>query len=67
MLLKINGKQVDIPDSVATVEQLLQHLGLEQKIVVVERNNEILQKDVHQGTSVFAGDQIEIVTFVGGG
>ncbi|CAG9613234.1 Sulfur carrier protein ThiS [Bacillus rhizoplanae] len=67
MNLKINGKQVDVPSEVKTVADLLVHLGLETKIVVVERNQDILQKDDHQDTSVFDGDQIEIVTFVGGG
>ncbi|KFM98554.1 thiamine biosynthesis protein ThiS [Bacillus clarus] len=67
MNLKINGKQIEIPASVKTVAELLTHLGLDKKIVVVERNKDILQKDDHQDTSVFDGDQIEIVTFVGGG
>ncbi|MCP1122436.1 MULTISPECIES: sulfur carrier protein ThiS [Bacillus] len=67
MNLKINGRQVEVPSEVKTVADLLAHLGLETKIVVVERNQDILQKDDHRDTSVFDGDQIEIVTFVGGG
>ncbi|PEI96232.1 thiamine biosynthesis protein ThiS [Bacillus pseudomycoides] len=67
MNLKINGKQVEIPGSVKTVAELLTHLGLDTKIVVVERNQDILQKEDHRDTSVFDEDQIEIVTFVGGG
>ncbi|MEY8350036.1 sulfur carrier protein ThiS [Bacillus cereus] len=67
MNLKINGKQVEVPGSVKTVAELLTHLELDTKIVVVERNTDILTKEDHQDTSVFDGDQIEIVTFVGGG
>ncbi|MDM5153516.1 sulfur carrier protein ThiS [Bacillus sp. DX1.1] len=67
MNLKINGKQVEVPGDVKTVAGLLTHLSLDTKIVVVERNQDILQKEDHQDTSVFDGDQIEIVTFVGGG
>ncbi|MGG0186923.1 sulfur carrier protein ThiS [Bacillus rhizoplanae] len=67
MNLKINGRQVEVSSEVKTVADLLAHLGLETKIVVVERNQDILQKDDHRDTSVFDGDQIEIVTFVGGG
>ncbi|HDX9578588.1 sulfur carrier protein ThiS [Bacillus cytotoxicus] len=67
MNLKINGRQVDVPSEIKTVADLLVHLGLATKIVVIERNQDILQKDDHQDTSVFDGDQIEIVTFVGGG
>ncbi|PQZ56310.1 MULTISPECIES: sulfur carrier protein ThiS [Bacillus] len=67
MNLKINGNQVEVPESVKTVAGLLTHLELDNRIVVVERNKDILQKDDHNDTSVFDGDQIEIVTFVGGG
>lgn len=56
-----------MPESVTTVAELLTHLELDNRIVVVERNKDILQKDDHTNTSVFDGDQIEIVTFVGGG
>ncbi|MFD3447206.1 sulfur carrier protein ThiS [Microbacteriaceae bacterium 4G12] len=67
MIIQINGKQMEIPNDVTTVEGLLHHLQLETKIVVVEKNNVILEKKAHQDTTVFEGDQIEIVTFVGGG
>ncbi|MGG0722877.1 sulfur carrier protein ThiS [Bacillus mycoides] len=67
MNLKINGNQIEVPVSVETVAELLTHLELDNRIVVVERNKDILQKDDHKDTSVFDEDQIEIVTFVGGG
>ncbi|CAM4197871.1 sulfur carrier protein ThiS [Bacillus manliponensis] len=67
MNIKINGKNVAVPHEVKTVEALLIHLKLDKKIVIIERNQEILQKEDHEDTSVFDGDQIEIVTFVGGG
>ncbi|EJR02512.1 sulfur carrier protein ThiS [Bacillus cereus] len=67
MNLKINGNQIEVPVSVETVAELLTHLELDNRIVVVEHNKDILQKDDHKDTSVFDGDQIEIVTFVGGG
>ncbi|HHT7239156.1 MULTISPECIES: sulfur carrier protein ThiS [Bacillus] len=67
MNLKINGKQIEVPASVKTVAELLIYLELDNRIIVVERNKDILQKDDHKDTSVFDGDQIEIVTFVGGG
>ncbi|MEM5686764.1 sulfur carrier protein ThiS [Bacillus cereus] len=62
MKLKINGNQIEVPESVKTVAELLTHLELDNRIVVVERNKDILQKDDHTDTSVFDGDQIEIVT-----
>jgi sulfur carrier protein len=65
--LKINGKFIEVPDTVFTIEELLVHLGLQSKIVVVEKNKSILEKADHRDTTVCEGDQIEIVTFVGGG
>lgn len=67
MKLNVNAKEITIPDTVKTVELLLEHLGLSNKIVVVERNHFILEKEQHAGEGLFDGDQIEIVTFVGGG
>ncbi|MBO9128836.1 sulfur carrier protein ThiS [Bacillus sp. 165] len=67
MHLQINGKLIDVPKTVTTIETLLKHLELQNKIVVVEKNKMILEKQDHSNTTVFEGDQIEIVTFVGGG
>ena len=67
MNLKINGNQIEVPASVKTVAELLTHLELDNRIVVVERNKDILQKDASYRYICFDGDQIEIVTFVGGG
>lgn len=67
MHLRINGETVEVPDSVHTVSELLQHFGLDRKVVIVERNEEILQKEEHPEAKVADGDRIEIVHFVGGG
>ncbi|MFJ7839146.1 sulfur carrier protein ThiS [Lysinibacillus sphaericus] len=62
----INGNKMDVPDHVKTIESLLIHLGLQEKIVVVEQNGVILKKE-NYSTVVKSTDSIEIVTFVGGG
>jgi sulfur carrier protein len=67
VLLKINGQNVMIPEHIRTVEQLLEHLNIAHKLLVVERNKSILSKNSYLETVLFDGDQIEIVTFVGGG
>ena len=54
-----------IPE-VETVQQLLEHLELAQRILIVERNKEILQKDRYDAP-IMDRDQIEIIHFVGGG
>ena len=51
----------------ATVKDLIQSLGLAGKPVAVERNREVVPKAKHGETALVAGDQLEVVTFVGGG
>ncbi|NLP49670.1 sulfur carrier protein ThiS [Bacillus sp. RO1] len=67
MKLIINGDAMEIPESVKTVSELLEHFQLDQKVVIVEKNKEILQKEQHVVVSVQNGDQLELVHFVGGG
>jgi sulfur carrier protein len=65
--LIINGDSIGVPETVTSVSQLLLHLGLGEKIVIVELNQIILEKANHLVTTVSSGDRIEIVHFVGGG
>ncbi|MCZ8517790.1 sulfur carrier protein ThiS [Paenibacillus filicis] len=66
MRLVVNGEQREVED-VATVEELLRAFKLENKILVVELNLEIVERDAYGATPVKGGDRIEIVHFVGGG
>ena len=51
-----------------TVNGLLDSLALDARLVVVERNREILRdRDSFSGVELARGDTIEIVHFVGGG
>lgn len=65
--IQLNGQEVELPEEVRTVSRLLEHLGVEKKIVVVERNRKILERQEHDSTFLVEGDSIEIVHFVGGG
>jgi sulfur carrier protein len=67
MNLRINGESVQIPEEVTTVQDLLRHFSLAGKVVIVERNGEVLEKADHPRTRLADGDRIEIVHFVGGG
>jgi len=67
MNLVINGDKVEVPNRVETVDNLLQHFDLEQKVVIVEWNEMILEKAFYQETMLSNGDKIELVHFVGGG
>ncbi|MEW9669288.1 sulfur carrier protein ThiS [Ammoniphilus sp. 3BR4] len=67
MNLHINGEQVQVPDTVSCVTDLISHFGLDNKVLIIELNTHILQKDDHARTQLSDGDRVEIVHFVGGG
>jgi len=63
----VNGDQRDVPAG-STVASLLASLELNPRLVVVERNREILRdRDAFSRVGLVEGDAIEIVHFVGGG
>ena len=64
--IMVNGQ----PQSVAagsTITQLLQAIGVRTELVAVEVNLDIVPKQQHGQTVVRDGDQVEVVTLVGGG
>ncbi|MCL1989483.1 MAG: sulfur carrier protein ThiS [Defluviitaleaceae bacterium] len=67
MKITINGDLLEVPTTVTTVTSLLSHFQLGEKVVIVEKNGEILQKEAHETASVSNGDRFELVHFVGGG
>jgi len=62
----VNGEKRRI-DEGATVLLLLRELSLPETRVAVERNRSLVRKTEFAGTVLTEGDQVEIVTFVGGG
>ena len=46
---------------------LLREIGLDTRKVAVERNEEIVPRSTYADTRLAAGDQLEIVHFIGGG
>lgn len=67
MNLHINGQSIEVPNKIGTIQALLEHFQLDQKVVIIELNQSILDKAEHAQTSITDGDRIEIVHFVGGG
>ena len=51
----------------ACVQTLIEQLGLLEKRVAVEVNQELVVKPEWSARHLQAGDRVEIVTFVGGG
>jgi thiamine biosynthesis protein ThiS len=66
MTLTINGENRTF-SSIATVSDLLSHLGMKSDRVAIELNRDLLPRDRWASTQLSDGDQLEIVHFVGGG
>jgi thiamine biosynthesis protein ThiS len=62
----VNGEDREI-SAAATVADLLAAIGLDTRKVAVERNLEIVPRSTYAATALAAGDQLEIVHFIGGG
>ena len=62
----INGESRRLPGP-ATLLEVLGHLGLDPRTVVVELNRDIVRRPRLGETEVTDGDTIELVHFVGGG
>jgi thiamine biosynthesis protein ThiS len=62
----VNGDRRSIARDLS-VRQLLEVLGLQPQLVVVEHNREILDRTRYESTPVQEGDSLELVHFVGGG
>jgi sulfur carrier protein len=63
----LNGEQVQLPEEIINISDLLKFYNVHDKVAVVEVNGEILTKEDHQETRLSDRDKIEIVHFVGGG
>ncbi|MDP8976083.1 MAG: sulfur carrier protein ThiS [Actinomycetota bacterium] len=61
-----NGKGVDLAEG-ATVEDLLDTLGLGGRWVLVERNGEPVPRALLASTHLGEGDRLELVRAVAGG
>ena len=64
--IRVNGEHRRVRDGL-TLADLALELGLEPTKVAVERNLEIVPRSTLGQVCVEDGDELEIVTFVGGG
>lgn len=64
--LTINGEPSQAPRAIS-VAQLIERLRLRPEQVAVERNLELVPRALYDRCQLQAGDQLEIVTLVGGG
>ena len=64
--IMVNGEPRRVPGP-ATAADLLRHLGLDPRSVVVELNRKIVRRPQLNDTALAEGDAVELVHFVGGG
>ena len=62
---KVNGTELDIAGK--TVSEYLGTTNYDPKRIAVERNGDIVFKSQYDATTLEDGDNLEIVSFVGGG
>lgn len=66
MHIVLNGDATTLPRSM-TIQQLLDHLGVDGRLVAVECNRVVVRRALYAETAIPPGAEIEIVAFVGGG
>jgi thiamine biosynthesis protein ThiS len=66
MTVTINGENHEF-SSIATLSDLVTHLGMKPDRVAIELNRELIPRHQWAGTQLSNGDKLEIVHFVGGG
>ncbi|MHC4411024.1 MAG: sulfur carrier protein ThiS [Planctomycetota bacterium] len=64
--VEVNGKDREVPAG-HTVADLLDDLGLDGRLVVVELNRQIIRRTEIEDVALRDEDRVEIVHFVGGG
>lgn len=67
MVIQLNGKTIELPKTLTSIQDLLCLYHLENRIVVVEVNKDIVYKDQYLSKTLSDRDTVEIVHFVGGG
>lgn len=66
MRIQLNGKEEEIDEGI-TIQRLLDSLRVVSTSVAVERNARLVPRKMFATLVLEEGDEVEIVTFVGGG
>jgi thiamine biosynthesis protein ThiS len=62
----LNGQPRTFDDAM-TLAALVERLGLDRDVIAVELNRGVVRRGTYAGVVLRPGDEIEIVTLVGGG
>jgi sulfur carrier protein len=66
LTIRLNGETHELAGPM-TISDLLEALGIDPRRVAVEHNLYIIKRNRYGDTMLAAGDEVEIVNFVGGG
>jgi len=66
LTIQLNGEPRQVPSG-ATVADVLATLTVQSRFVAVEVNRELIPRADHARQQLSPGDQMEVVTLVGGG
>ncbi len=62
----VNGEKKKVQEGLS-VQGLLELMDLKDKMLVIERNKQVVDKNEHESCKLKQGDTLEIVGFFGGG
>jgi len=65
MHIYLNGEQHET--DAASMDDLLAELGIQWRMIAIERNLEVVPKSTYADAALAEGDRIEIVHMIGGG
>ncbi|TLS67809.1 sulfur carrier protein ThiS [Mariprofundus erugo] len=65
IVIQLNGEERQVAAS--TLAALVSELGLEQRMIAIERNLEVVPKSQYASTPLQSHDRIELVHMIGGG
>jgi len=66
IVVRVNGEPHELPAG-SSIAELVALLGLRPEVVAVEHNRALVPRAQHAQTLLAAGDELEVVTLVGGG
>ncbi len=66
IFITLNGEQKSFPSKL-TVFELLEILSVSKNNIAIEVNQKVIQKKQFHDITIYDGDIVEIVSFVGGG
>lgn len=65
MNILLNGESRAV--AATTVAELVAELGLQSRMIAVERNLEVVPKSQYDAVQLMEGDRLEVVHMIGGG